>query len=264
MKTIIFFLCLRYCLGYQLCGGNVAKKLCKGQKHIACCADKDQISCIKNPQKVPNDKGKAVYPMNSKFKNMIIRKHNKLRNRVACGLRNYTTLAGQKLPIPFSLNEIIWNEELAANARILMKNCIYGHSKCHSTQHFPCSGQNLGKATGMAPNRDVAMKIIQLWFDEYQLIADIKDLNKFTGKSYKNNGSVGHFTAMMVEDQTHVGCAMVKCISSNETTILFGCNYSQTNMVGSPTYTFAKNGKPGEKCEKKSEKHKCLCAPFNI
>lgn len=260
MKKLALILLLRYCYAYNYCNGDAAKKLCNGEKHIDCCSKKDQKSCIKSPLEISHDKGKAVYPMTSKFIEMIVHKHNELRNSVACGDRNYTTTVGQKIPIPFAMNEIVWNTELAGNARYLMKNCIYGHSKCHATHNFPWSGQNLGRGTAMADNRDFAMKIIQLWFDEYLFIPDIKDLEAFNGKSSVEGESVGHFTALIKEDQTHLGCVMVKCRSSSETTILFGCNYSQTNVVSKPTYKFSELAKPGEKCKKRSKKYKCLCA----
>lgn len=260
MKLIILLLFLRYCFAYDLCSGAALKKLCDGEKHIACCSDKEQKSCIKDPQEVDHDKGKAVYPMTSSFIDMILQKHNELRNSVACGDRNYTTMAGQKIPIPFFMNEIIWSNELASNARLLLRNCIYGHSKCHFTHHFPCSGQNLGKGSAMRDNRDFAMKIIQIWFDEYLFIPDINDLHNYSGYTFQKNESIGHFTALIKEDQTHIGCSMVKCRSSSKTTILFGCNYSQTNMVEEPTYQFSNDTKPGEKCEKPSKKYKCLCS----
>ncbi|KAL5293131.1 Ag5r.2 family protein [Megaselia abdita] len=261
MKAMVFLLLLRYCFTYDYCSDKASKKLCKGEKHIACCSDKDQSKCITNPFEVPYDKGKAVYPMTQEFISMILNKHNELRDSVACGDRNYTTMSGQTLPVPSTMNEVIWSDELAGNVRILMKNCIYGHSKCHSTSNFPCSGQNLGRGSAMIDNRDFALKIIQLWFDEYLFVPDIKDLQSFSGKSFMKSESIGHFTALIQEDQTHIGCTMVKCRSSSETTILFGCNYAQTNMVGGTTYSYSKDGKPGEKCEKKSKKYKCLCAP---
>lgn len=261
MKTLVFILLLRYCSTYDLCSSDASKKLCRGGKHIACCSDKEQMSCINNPLQLAYDVGKAIYPMTSQFIDIILHRHNELRDSVACGDRNYTTVTGQKIPISSSMNEIIWSDELASVVRMNMKNCIYGHAKGFSSPNYPLAGQNIGYRSVTVDIREVAIDTITAWFEEYIFIPDINDLNKFNGKPYMKDEQIGHFTAMIRDSQTHVGCTMVKCRSSAKTVMMFGCNYSKTNMVGEPTYKFTRHGKPGEKCEKKSKKYKRLCAP---
>lgn len=260
MKKLIFLILLSFSSTFDYCSEKAQKELCQENKHIACCKDDEQTSCITNAKEVDHDKGKAVYPTSKKFNDMIVDKHNEIRNLVACGEHNYSASSGEKLPVPDLMYELTWNIELATSAQFLVKNCNYGHSKCHNSHHFPCSGQNLGMGGAMEDNRDFAMKIIDLWFSEYAFLPNITDLLIFSGTANPENESVGHFTALIRDDQTHIGCAMAKCRSKSATTIIFACNYSQTNMIGQPTYTFSNDSEPGGQCEKKSEKHKCLCA----
>lgn len=235
------------------------EELCEGNKHIACCSNKEQPDCIKNPRENEHDKGKALYPMNNKFIEMILDKHNQLRSSVACGECRYVSDAGERIPVPDFMNEIVWSWELAGLAEILIRNCIYGHSKCHNSPNFRYSGQNLGIGSSSKDNREFAMGVIQRWFNEYQFMPNITDLRKYVGKANPPEKSIGHFTALIRADQTHVGCAMVKCRSDKSTTI-FACNYSETNMIGSPTYEYTDgNTQAGQKCNEPSENFECLC-----
>lgn len=69
--------------------------------------------------------------------------------------------------------------------------------------------------------------------------------------------TVGHFTAMVTDRTTRVGCAISSFRDGNWNTYLMACNYASTNMMGSPVY---KSGSPASACQKGGDaKYPGLC-----
>lgn len=70
---------------------------------------------------------------------------------------------------------------------------------------------------------------------------------------------IGHFTAMMQEKATHVGCGIVKHIKSNGfTEQLLACNYGYTNIINKPVYTV---GRAASQCKTGvNPNYKFLCS----
>ena len=70
---------------------------------------------------------------------------------------------------------------------------------------------------------------------------------------------IGHFTAMMQEKATYIGCAFVKHVKSNDfTEILMACNYSFTNILGRPVY---RAGRAASQCKTGvNPNYKFLCS----
>lgn len=57
---------------------------------------------------------------------------------------------------------------------------------------------------------------------------------------------IGHFTAIIQEKSTHVGCAIVhQTLQNGRNTQLLACNYAYTNIFNKPVY---ETGRSGSKC----------------
>ncbi|XP_055379293.1 antigen 5 like allergen Cul n 1-like [Condylostylus longicornis] len=182
-------------------------------------------------------------------KNSIVNQHNELRNRIASGgLYKYNSAS--------RMAEMKWSPELAIMAEFNVKRCLFEHDKCRSTPTFPYSGQSLAlrRQYGIQNwnyNNSEIRGSINSWFNEYKL-TDMSVINKYrsTGKN------IGHFTVMVKDTNTHVGCAGIRYQDGIWDTILFACNYADTNILGRPIY---RSGPPASQCVKRSPRYKALC-----
>ena len=85
----------------------------------------------------------------------------------------------------------------------------------------------------MAPN-SVITTTINAWYNEQQFAAQ-SDMNSFT-RLFVGNEQIGHFTVMVNERNTQVGCAISNYVSGGFNWSLLACNYATTNMLNTPTY----------------------------
>lgn len=70
--------------------------------------------------------------------------------------------------------------------------------------------------------------------------------------------SAGHFTQMICDRVTEVGCAIVKYTQNSWKTFLITCNYSSANILGYKIYSA---GQTATKCETgKNEIYAGLCS----
>lgn len=51
-----------------------------------------------------------------------------------------------------------------------------------------------------------------------------------------SSAQIGHFTAMVNDKQTHIGCALINYRQGWFRTCHLACNYSYTNIIGKPVY----------------------------
>uniref|UniRef100_A0A336KUT9 CSON015468 protein n=1 Tax=Culicoides sonorensis TaxID=179676 RepID=A0A336KUT9_CULSO len=114
----------------------------------------------------------------------IVHKHNVLRNDLAGG-RIGEFPAAKRMPL------IQWDPELAYLAKLNMMRCIYGHDKCHNTQKFKWSGQNIAWSYNYPSDSYHIESMLDSWWNEYR-DCPISEITKF-GKS---SAKIGHFTAM--------------------------------------------------------------------
>jgi len=72
----------------------------------------------------------------------------------------------------------------------------------------------------------------------------------------------GHFTLLMTDRSTKVGCAFLNNLipktffKKQKRMVLFTCNYCSSNIVGLPSY---EPGKPASKCLSTDKKFTNLC-----
>ena len=75
---------------------------------------------------------------------------------------------------------------------------------------------------------------INAWYNEQQFAAQ-SDINMLT-RMRNGNDAIGHFTVMVSERNTQVGCALSNYVTNGRSTTLMACNYATTNIMGHPVY----------------------------
>ncbi|KAM7350405.1 antigen 5 like allergen Cul n 1-like [Cochliomyia hominivorax] len=203
-----------------ICNGN-------GKTHIGCKNDGEFSS------NCPDDA--EIRDMTDSLKKLILSEHNEKRNFIAGG-------GDDDLKPACRMATIEWDDELAKLAELNVLQCTMKHDKCHNTDDFKYSGQNLGVSTYTGDVNDSARikQFIQMWYDEKENVSQ-SIINKYPN-NYKGP-AIGHFTVMMVDRNIRVGCAA--SVYSNK--YLFACNYASTNMVGFPIYKSC--NKPAVDCK---------------
>lgn len=115
--------------------------------------------------------------MSTQRKNLILRIHNRLRNKVASG-QLYGYPRAVRMPV------LRWDDELAYLAELNVKQCEMNHDRCRNTDKFKAAGQNLAIQTTTGKpeeNGKIIKKLINKWFEEY------KDANRTYIESYKRH-----------------------------------------------------------------------------
>ncbi|KNC32017.1 hypothetical protein FF38_10695 [Lucilia cuprina] len=222
-----------------------SKKICdKGETHIACDNDGEFHS------NCPDDAEKRE--ITDSLKKLIVDRHNEKRNIIAGG--------GEKhLKAACRMATMEWDDELASLAELNVLQCKMKHDKCHNTDQFRYSGQNLASLGFTKSPNDTALieKSIRLWYNEK---SDVKQsyIDKYP-KGYKGP-KIGHFTVMMADRNIRVGCAAATYSASGKgKAYLFACNYASTNMVKYAIYKSC--DKPAADCKSGTNtSYKNLCS----
>ncbi|VDO82027.1 unnamed protein product [Schistosoma margrebowiei] len=140
------------------------------------------------------------------MRNELLTLHNKARQSVQNG-----QLVGQ--PKAVSIKPLKWNVELEKKAQILSDQCRVGHdtSADRKIPEFQYVGQNWAGAKNINTFMFRLIAIVcsflssgfQLWLDEY------KNYDFYTRTCRK--GQCGHYTQLVWEDTTDVGCGVTNC-----------------------------------------------------
>nr|B9URJ1.1 RecName: Full=Antigen 5 like allergen Cul n 1; Short=Ag5 like allergen Cul n 1; AltName: Full=Allergen Culn1; AltName: Full=Antigen 5 family protein; AltName: Full=Cul n 12; Flags: Precursor [Culicoides nubeculosus]ACM40888.1 antigen 5-related salivary protein [Culicoides nubeculosus] len=198
LSIVILFSCISFVLSTNFCN----KELCKRQngpqsftylKHIGC------RHTGKNANTCPRDA--KILPMSTKRKNLILKVHNRLRNKVALGkLPGFPKAA--RMPI------LRWDDELAYLAELNVKQCKMEHDQCRNTDKFKYAGQNLAYTMGTPQKNAVRIKkLIRAWFKEHEN-ATASFIDKY--RDHPQGRVIGHFTAMIQDRTDTVGCAILR------------------------------------------------------
>nr|XP_019543572.2 venom allergen 5-like [Aedes albopictus] len=224
------------------------KKICEYKGEHVGCRPKDfshYPSCSNQHPK--------IISMKSNYKKFILKRHNELRNKLASG--TMTSTHGM-FPSAMNMPELKWDDELAKLAEHNVKQCTMNHDRCRSTLKFPDAGQNIYYSSWSQKRPKDKTKLIgeaiQAWWDEHKDFY-INEVDKYEGQSR----GVLHFTAMAVDYQTHVGCAISEYdYAGSGDTFLMTCNYSSWTWMSKPIY---KKGRACSKCKKCDKTYKSLC-----
>ncbi|CAH8634000.1 unnamed protein product [Schistosoma rodhaini] len=150
------------------------------------------------------------------MRNELLTLHNKARQSVRNG-----QLFGQ--PIAVSIKPLQWNVELERKAQNLSDQCRVGHdtNADRKIPKFQYVGQNWAGAKDIKTG-------FQSWLNEYKNY----DFNTRTCRM----GQCGHYTQIVWEDTTDVGCGVTKC-PNFPYGLSIVCNYGPGgNYAGRPLY----------------------------
>ncbi|KAI8120339.1 Venom allergen 3 [Lucilia cuprina] len=207
----------------------------KGRKHIACQNKGKFASVCKNPK---------IIKITPALRNRIVNRHNTLRNKIAAGFG--------KFPKAERMATMVWSNELAKLAEYNVKQCKMQHDQCRNTNDFSHAGQNIAMTTWSGKNKSIGQVInthIQNWFNEYKHcpVSVIKNYaSPKSGKAY------GHFTAMVQDKSTHIGCAIIRSKKNRSIQQIMTCNYAYTNVKKTPVY---RSGHSASKCKTGKDKN---------
>jgi len=150
-------------------------------------------------------------------KDLIVREHNKLRQKVASG-REPPLPKAKKMP------NLVWDEGLAIVAQRWTDTCSFEpHDDVRDTEKFPTGAQNGGGGDDWA-ELITGAKTGRGWYDsEYKKF--IKDYQQHG--DLKNRGRYVHFAAIIWADNTHVGCGYTKWKKDGVEGTQSVCNYGQ-------------------------------------
>lgn len=183
--------------------------------------------------------------------------HNHYRNLIAGG-------GVSKLKPACRMATMKWNDELAYLASLNVKSCQIRHDACHNTDAFSWSGQNLA-FIGIFKNLNQtsnAMRSVDLWYGE------VKDTTQAYIDAYPANydgPAIGHFTVMVADRNTDVGCAISTYSVEGKAykAFLMACNYAATNVIGIKMYNSCSI--PASKCTTGvNPNYKFLCSPKEV
>ncbi|EAT45673.1 AAEL003053-PB [Aedes aegypti] len=209
------------------------------------CENKDYPSCSNQHPK--------LIRMKSSYKKYILKRHNELRNKLASG--TMTSTHGT-FPSAMNMSELKWDSELEKLAEYNVKQCTMNHDRCRSTDKFHDAGQNIYYSSWSqkrsSDKTNLIEEAIQAWWDEHKDFY-IHEVANYRGQSR----GVLHFTAMALDYQTRVGCAISEYdYAGTGDTFLMTCNYSSWTWMEKPIYN---KGKACSKCKKCDKTYKSLC-----
>lgn len=243
-RTILYLLLLLNCIGAF--GIDLAQycntPLCKKQRtHVACGNNlKINSSCAATSEMI------NLSPI---IKQIIINKHNDYRNKLALG-------GVPHFPSATRMATMQWNDELEFMASLNVKTCTGTHDVCRNTPAFKHSGQNIARRTTFNDTispENIEYNIyhgIDRWFREHLICERDRTVIFNSGKK-----KCGHFTVMIADRNTHLGCAMMH-MKKDKT--VFTCNYAWTNIRDGKLYS---TGRVGSQCKSgKNPRFHGLCS----
>ncbi|XP_061399396.1 antigen 5 like allergen Cul n 1-like [Musca vetustissima] len=187
---------------------------------------------------------KGHVPITKKMKRIFMHIHNDYRNRVASG-KEIGATSEKHFPKASRMRELIWDNELMYVAHIHTAQTRMGHDKCRATQRFLFAGQNLGwKGTVCSiPIIEMLNESLHEMYMEKDVVPDPVAMADLYNAQVKN-AHVGHFTAMMNDRTSRLGCAIsigLNCKAPNVDKVYpwcyyLACNYDGTNLLGSYIY----------------------------
>lgn len=157
-----------------------------------------------------------------------------------------------------------WHQELADYALLNAMRCEKAHDHCHSTSEFLRPGQNIAwHKWSVRQNLTVESVLEQMvndWYHEDKY-AQQTHLDDYKGNG-ENNEVIAHFTNIINERSTHMGCGGLIVQREKGTSLFVTCNYARNNVFNMPIY---QKGPPSSMCETGvNSKYKNLCSIHEV
>merc|ERR1719312_1991842 len=137
-------------------------------------------------------------------KNLIVKTHNELRQRVASGQESNGDQPGAS-----NMRKLVWNDELAEVAQRLVDQCKFTHDKNRNMCDGTYVGQNIYMAMASKQTQDQVMatvdKAVNNWYSEVEKPGfDSSFINPF-----QYSPGAGHYTQVVWAETQAVGCGLV-------------------------------------------------------
>ncbi|CAO1398850.1 unnamed protein product [Diamesa serratosioi] len=243
MNSLVWFIVFIGAVNFVQSQNYCASNLCSGNswEHIACGhSGLFASSC-------PLDR--HLVKLTKDHKDTILHTHNYLRNKIAGGKQRGYCSASR-------MATLTWDDELAYLATLNVLQCKMKHDNCRNTNQYKYAGQNLawrGQSWAFEDVSSVMINSMLVWYNEYEL-TDQSVINQCCGY---NIHDIGHFTQMVYDRATKIGCAFAR-YSNQYRTGLFACNYSSGNIKGYKVY---KCGRSASGCSKgNNPNYPALCS----
>merc|ERR1712244_173059 len=165
-------------------------------------------------------------------KNLIVKTHNELRQKVASGQESNGAQPGAS-----NMRKLVWNDELAATAQRLVDQCKFAHDKNRNMCDGTYVGQNVYIGYAWKQTQDQVMatvdKAVTSWYSEVEKPGfDSSSLNPF-----QYTPGAGHYTQVVGAETHAVGCGLVNYEDGGWFKTLVACNYAVGgNMMGGSMY----------------------------
>jgi hypothetical protein len=180
---------------------------------------------------------------------LIVKTHNDMRNQVAGG--NVTGYEGARLPTAVRMATTRWSDQLAYFASLHAMRCESGHDICRKSAAFRWAGQNIAGFWASGSNEtspsfntsEFLVRMIKMWFNEHRHVLVNESASVYP--IYSNGSEIGHFTVIVTELSTHVGCAVMHYTNDVPRNHVLICNYAFTNLAGFANYRI---GPTASKC----------------
>lgn len=122
---------------------------------------------------------------------------------------------------------------------------------CFKTYRYDFPGQNSIVIPSSYGASKAVEETIDKWFSEYESVTNENWLSKF-GSSDAPLNRIGHFTQMIQDDASAIGCGIVE----NQRFFHITCNYAVNNKNGSDIFQV---GPVARDCQKKHREYSNLC-----
>merc|ERR1712098_603954 len=183
-------------------------------------------------------------------KNLIVKKHNKLRQRVASGQESNGAQPGAS-----NMRKLVWNDELAEVAQRWVDQC---KGPVHDINRNMCDGTYVGQnvhwsSSSESSTEDQVMasvdEAVTSWYSEIESPGfDSSNISPF-----QSVPGAGHYTQIVWADTYAVGCGLVHYQEGFWFSTLIGCNYAVGgNILGGTMYeagTGCSNCPSGTSCD---------------
>jgi len=145
-------------------------------------------------------------------KNLILKIHNELRQKVASGQETHGNQPGAS-----NMMKLVWNDEIAATAQRWVDQCKEGHDKIRTKCPNVWVGQNFFGKIGSQESRDQVPAIVEqgirAWYAEVELGGGFPSSNI---KPFKYEELYGHYTAVVWATTAEVGCGLAHFKTEDE------------------------------------------------
>jgi hypothetical protein len=174
---------------------------------------------------------KATRGMTEEEKAIVVNAHNVYRNQMA----TQTNTLGPLFPFATNMQQMYWNDAIAAKAQEWANACIYGHSsQTFRKQPEYDTGENIFTTWSTVDYPKLNFQYYtDVWFKEIALTTpDITD-------SYVFNSATGHFTQIIWATTNQIGCgfSQLRDADTGRYRNIIVCEYGPVgNILTRPIY----------------------------